>query len=305
MNLEELNKKSYYPILRELNESIDDYVLRCKNKDLNSKHYPSPNNVVNCINNLMSQNTDDNSYSEVVIQILCNKIISNSMSIRGIDSEKIFKAIDFNKIKQDDIIYLATEIINKTREDIFPYSLNSAFKIIKDYLPINVVSDYQKVYEYGISEEGKKAYEKKFISPNGSLYGTGTADNSDANDGFYVFGSLICMIIALTIIFKCFEDISFGEQILYFALGIGLGVLGVFLFSKVSQKTIDMANSSNSSKKSSHLYKSSNIPKCPTCGSTNVHPISDGKKAMGFLMMGVFSKNFGKSYECDNCKYRW
>lgn len=48
-----------------------------------------------------------------------------------------------------------------------------------------------------------------------------------------------------------------------------------------------------------------NIPKCPTCGSTKVHPISAGKKAIGFAMVGIFSKNFGKSYECDNCKYRW
>lgn len=48
-----------------------------------------------------------------------------------------------------------------------------------------------------------------------------------------------------------------------------------------------------------------NIPKCPTCGSTKVHPISAGKKAVGFLTVGVFSKNFGKSYECDDCKYRW
>lgn len=48
-----------------------------------------------------------------------------------------------------------------------------------------------------------------------------------------------------------------------------------------------------------------NIPKCPTCGSTKVHPISAGKKAIGFAMVGIFSKNFGKSYECDDCKYRW
>lgn len=304
MNLEELNEKSYYPILIELNESIDNYVLKCKNKNLNSNHYPSPNIVVNCMNNLMSQDTADNSYSNVIIHILCNKIISNSMSIRGIDSEKIFKAIDFNKINQDDIIYLATEIIKKTKEDISPYSLNLVFNVIKDHLPINVISDYQKVYEYGISEEGKKAYEKKFINRS-SLYGTGTADNSNTNDGFYVFGSLICMIIALTFIFKCFGDISFGEQILYFILGIGLGVLGVFVFSNVSQKTIDMANSSNSNKQSSHSNKSLNIPKCPTCGSTNVEKISTAKKAFGFAMVGLFSSNLGKTMHCKNCGYKW
>lgn len=46
-------------------------------------------------------------------------------------------------------------------------------------------------------------------------------------------------------------------------------------------------------------------PKCPTCGSTHVHPISTGKKAAGFFIAGIFSSNFGKSYECDDCKYKW
>ena len=48
-----------------------------------------------------------------------------------------------------------------------------------------------------------------------------------------------------------------------------------------------------------------NTPKCPTCGSTNVHPISTAKKATGFVLAGVFSSNFGKSYECLQCKYKW
>lgn len=52
-------------------------------------------------------------------------------------------------------------------------------------------------------------------------------------------------------------------------------------------------------------YTPKNTPKCPTCGSTKVHPISSGKKALGFITVGVFSSNFGKSYECENCKYKW
>lgn len=51
--------------------------------------------------------------------------------------------------------------------------------------------------------------------------------------------------------------------------------------------------------------KPTNVPKCPICGSTKVHPISTGKKASGFLTVGVFSKNFGKTYHCKNCDYRW
>lgn len=54
-----------------------------------------------------------------------------------------------------------------------------------------------------------------------------------------------------------------------------------------------------------HQEKQQNTPKCPTCGSTKVHPISSGKKALGFLTVGVFSSSFGKSYECENCKYKW
>ena len=52
-------------------------------------------------------------------------------------------------------------------------------------------------------------------------------------------------------------------------------------------------------------YTPKNTPKCPTCGSTKVHPISTAKKATGFVLAGVFSSSFGKSYECENCKYKW
>lgn len=67
--------------------------------------------------------------------------------------------------------------------------------------------------------------------------------------------------------------------------------------SSMSKPVVINANAHNS--------QSTNVPKCPTCGSTNVHKISTGKKALGFLTVGVFSSNFGKSYECENCKYKW
>ena len=51
--------------------------------------------------------------------------------------------------------------------------------------------------------------------------------------------------------------------------------------------------------------QNANKPKCPTCGSINVKPISATKKATGFILAGVFSSNFGKSYECLLCKYKW
>lgn len=48
-----------------------------------------------------------------------------------------------------------------------------------------------------------------------------------------------------------------------------------------------------------------NIPKCPTCQSTKIKKISDLKKATGFMMVGIFSSNFGKTMECENCGYKW
>ena len=49
----------------------------------------------------------------------------------------------------------------------------------------------------------------------------------------------------------------------------------------------------------------SSKPKCPTCGSTNVKPISGGERAMSIIGFGLFSKKIGKSYKCMNCKYTW
>lgn len=53
------------------------------------------------------------------------------------------------------------------------------------------------------------------------------------------------------------------------------------------------------------LEKETHVPTCPTCGSTNVRPISTTKKATGFVLAGVFSSNFGKTMHCKNCGYKW
>ena len=53
------------------------------------------------------------------------------------------------------------------------------------------------------------------------------------------------------------------------------------------------------------IEKQQNIPKCPTCGSTNIEKISTAKKAIGFVAVGVFSSNFGKTMHCKQCGYKW
>lgn len=49
----------------------------------------------------------------------------------------------------------------------------------------------------------------------------------------------------------------------------------------------------------------SNIPKCPTCDSTNIHKISTVSKAINAGMFGLFGNKRKKQFHCDNCGYEW
>lgn len=48
-----------------------------------------------------------------------------------------------------------------------------------------------------------------------------------------------------------------------------------------------------------------NKPKCPTCGSTNVKPISTTERAASVIGLGLLSKKINKTYKCLNCKCTW
>lgn len=47
------------------------------------------------------------------------------------------------------------------------------------------------------------------------------------------------------------------------------------------------------------------IPKCPTCGSTNVVKISLGKKAVGGALVGLYSSDIRNTMHCKNCGAKW
>lgn len=52
-------------------------------------------------------------------------------------------------------------------------------------------------------------------------------------------------------------------------------------------------------------YQYRNIPKCPTCGSTNIEKISLTKKAFGGAMFGLFSSDVRNTMKCKNCGTKW
>ena len=63
--------------------------------------------------------------------------------------------------------------------------------------------------------------------------------------------------------------------------------------------------SSVSAPPSSTVNKETNIPTCPTCGSTNVKHISTLNRAVSIGVFGLFSSKIGKNYECLHCKAKW
>ena len=68
-------------------------------------------------------------------------------------------------------------------------------------------------------------------------------------------------------------------------------------FIQINEKKIEEKKQIRSSQ--------SNVPKCPTCGSTNVKKISGTKRWVTTGMFGLASSTALKSYECLNCSYKW
>ena len=47
------------------------------------------------------------------------------------------------------------------------------------------------------------------------------------------------------------------------------------------------------------------IPKCPTCGSTNIQKISGTKRWLSTGLFGLASSDIGKNMCCKNCGHKW
>lgn len=51
--------------------------------------------------------------------------------------------------------------------------------------------------------------------------------------------------------------------------------------------------------------QASNIPKCPTCQSTNIRKIGGVERGASIWAFGLFSKKINKTFKCQNCGYTW
>ena len=53
------------------------------------------------------------------------------------------------------------------------------------------------------------------------------------------------------------------------------------------------------------IQNTNNIPKCPTCGSTDIRKISGTKRFVSTGIFGLASSNIGKNMECRSCGAKW
>lgn len=84
-----------------------------------------------------------------------------------------------------------------------------------------------------------------------------------------------------------------------FKLGVRCSNCGKLHIMLEKHTTID--NRNNNPK----LTASANVPKCPTCGSTNIQKISASAKLGGAMMFGLLSKTAKSQWECKNCGSKW
>ena len=54
--------------------------------------------------------------------------------------------------------------------------------------------------------------------------------------------------------------------------------------------------------KSKQKLEDQHLPKCPTCGSTNLKKLSFINKAISVGVFGLLSNKINKTWECKNCK---
>lgn len=48
-----------------------------------------------------------------------------------------------------------------------------------------------------------------------------------------------------------------------------------------------------------------NMPKCPACGSLNIHNIPDSDRIIFIGYSNVFTDKNNKTFKCNNCGYSW
>ena len=77
------------------------------------------------------------------------------------------------------------------------------------------------------------------------------------------------------------------------------------LFDKEKYEAREQTDRERIERNKAGLNPLDNLPKCPTCGSTNLSRLSGVGMITMFGGFGVTDGNAGKTFQCNNCGYRW
>ena len=53
------------------------------------------------------------------------------------------------------------------------------------------------------------------------------------------------------------------------------------------------------------LEEQSRVPKCPSCGSSNISKIGTVNRMISTGLFGLASSKIGKTHKCNNCGTTW
>lgn len=76
-------------------------------------------------------------------------------------------------------------------------------------------------------------------------------------------------------------------------------------YEKHQQEKQQAIEQSNKAHYQSFLDNQKNVPKCPTCGSTNISNIGTIERGVSVGMVGLASSKIGKTKKCKSCGYSW
>ena len=89
---------------------------------------------------------------------------------------------------------------------------------------------------------------------------------------------------------RCGDDLKQHMQAIY-------GKGSKLYEEAVVQNSIDAARA--------RKQENSNVPKCPTCQSTDIRKVSGTSKVISVAMFGLLSQKVRKQFHCNNCGYEW
>lgn len=97
------------------------------------------------------------------------------------------------------------------------------------------------------------------------------------------------------------REINWGE-----CMNCGYGLKKIEDITSIAYPELNTAsNDKHTIGYTSSTTQSTNIPKCPTCQSTNIRKIGSVERGASIFMLGIFSKKINKTFKCNNCGYTW